>query len=896
METLETNLEEPSSDSSLSDDDIEIDDFIEEEDQTLQPLDTTTLQTLRFEGVEYEVLAERKRKALKERQPSESATTTTTTTGSKFEEMMEEMLPRRKKTRRNNNPKKKGRRKGSKNKLSPIISKKLGEANLYFAKRSYKDAIRVLEEVIKDAPNLSEAYLTLGLIYEEIGDKKKAVNIYMLALCSSTPKDDNSSLWKRLFVFSMEEGNVPQAGECLYRAVRADPKDLDLRFDLASFYNDHGNCFKSAKTYHRIVGVSPENASARIMAAKKYKECNKVEISVKILKDYIGSDTFEKTQSDYLGVVDELVGIHMENGEYVRAFRQIEQAHSVYERFDVCLAVKEVICHVHVGNVEKAEVIFKELVRENRADVLIMKRVADSYMNFEHYQIALKYYLLSLVGNENNGFVHHQIGRCYLSLKERAQAVESLYTAVRVMPDNIDARLTLASVLLEEKKENEAIALLSPPEDASSISETQANPWWDSGKIKLQLANIYHDTEMLEEFVGTILSSVQETLFLESLMQKVKKRKRLSTRVLSERVKVLDGHQANDFVFRSFRPIAPQSEMLKATRAKKQLEKKAALKDKEKAAVLAAGQDWHSDHSDDEPQGQAVKEPPLPKLLNDDEHYQLILKICKALDCLKRYLEALEIIDNTLGLPCSTLTIEKREELLSLKAQISLKAAYQVHAYDCAQRFVEQNPHSFGAWNCYYGVTSRLESRPSKHSKFLRKMRHRHTNFLPPMIIYGHQLTLINEHQSAAREYLKAYKLQPDNPLINLCVGTALINLSLGLRIQNRNRCFSQGFAFLYNNLRLCKNSQEAVYNIARAYHHVGLVTLAASYYEKVLATPEKDYLIPMFLNEDSSDPEILKPVTCNLRREAAHNLHLIYKESGALDLARQVLRDHCTL
>lgn len=29
----------------------------------------------------------------------------------------------------------------------------------------------------------------------------------------------------------------------------------------------------------------------------------------------------------------------------------------------------------------------------------------------------------------------------------------------------------------------------------------------------------------------------------------------------------------------------------------------------------------------------------------------------------------------------------------------------------------------------------------------------------------------ISHHQDAAREYLEAYKLLPENPLINLCVG-----------------------------------------------------------------------------------------------------------------------------
>lgn len=89
---------------------------------------------------------------------------------------------------------------------------------------------------------------------------------------------------------------------------------------------------------------------------------------------------------------------------------------------------------------------------------------------------------------------------------------------------------------------------------------------------------------------------------------------------------------------------------------------------------------------------------------------------------------------------------------------------------------------------------------------------------------------------------------------------------------------------------------QEALYNIARAYHHVGLVTLAASYYEKVLATDEKDYPIPKLPCENPDIGENRKPGYCDLRREAAYNLHLIYKKSGAFDLARQVLKDHCTV
>lgn len=68
----------------------------------------------------------------------------------------------------------------------------------------------------------------------------------------------------------------------------------------------------------------------------------------------------------------------------------------------------------------------------------------------------------------------------------------------------------------------------------------------------------------------------------------------------------------------------------------------------------------------------------------------------------------------------------------------------------------------------------RLENRYSKHYKFLHGMRIKLHDCVPPMIIVGHQLTMISQHQAAAREYLEAYKLMPESPLINLCVGTFL--------------------------------------------------------------------------------------------------------------------------
>ncbi|XP_058224439.1 uncharacterized protein LOC131333749 isoform X4 [Rhododendron vialii] len=865
-----------------------------------------------FERLEhaYEALAERKRKSLSQPHPdprffgSESPLKKSRQegfNGASMEEIMEVMNYGRRK--RSKKSRKRGRRKGSKNKLNPEVTRKLGDATLHYAHGRYEEAICALKEVIRVAPNLPDPYHTLGIIYSEIGDKKKALNFYMLA-AHLTPKD--SSLWKLLVPWSIEQGNAGQARYCLSKAITADPADMSLRFSRASLYVELGEYQKAAESYEQISRLCPENLEALktatmvvtsvLLAYSLYQKCGQKERSITILEDYLKS---HPSDAD-LVVVDLVASTCMNNGEHTKALQHIEHAHRVYcsgKELPLYLSIRAGICYVHLGDDEKAESIFSVLQRENVYEhPHLAREVADSLMALGHYKYALKYYMM-LEGIGEDGGLHLRIAQCYLSVSDRGRAIEYLYTALRVMEDSVDARLALASLLLDEDKQDEAISVLSPCKSTDSklgLNSDKTKPWWLNGKIKLELSRIYKTKGMTEAFVDAIFPSVRESLFLETIQQKVRAKKSLSKSVLSERVKVLDAHHTGD-VFQGFKPVASTSDLSKASRAKKLLQKKAMLKEAKKAAAMAAGLDWKSDNSDED-SPQAMRDPPLPNLLKDEEHHHLIIDLCKSLAALKRYWEAIEVINLTLKLASNTLSVEKGEELRSLGAQIAYNITDPSHGWDYARHVVNQNPYSFAAWNCYYKVVSRLENRYSKHNKLLHGMRVKYKDSIPPIIISGHQLSMISQHQAAAREYLEAYKSMPDSPLVNLCVGTALINLALGLRLQNKHRCLLQGLAFLYNNLRLCESSQEALYNIARAYHHLGLVTLAASYYEKVLAIHEKDYPIPKLPNENPVDMDNQNKNYCDLGREAAYNLHLIYKTSGALDLARQVLKDHCML
>ncbi|TQD85392.1 hypothetical protein C1H46_029080 [Malus baccata] len=845
----------------------------------------------RLLGADYEALAERKRKALVDSRPEGSVKKARREdlTGASMEEIMEAMNYGMQ--RRSRKSKKRGRRKGSTKKLTPEINRMLGEANLHYAFGRFEEAIPILTEVVKKAPDLPDSYHTLGIIHDNLGNELDALNCYRIAAFLA-PRDP--ALWELLFDRFNKRGNSHDAIYCLSRAISADPKNVSLKFDRASLYVKLGDYQKAAASYEQIVQACPDNVEALKTGAMMYERCGQQERSIQILEDYLRN---HPTEAD-LSVIDLMASILMENNSHKEALQHIEHAQLVFcseKEMPLAMTTKAGICHAYLGNMEKAESIFSALDEKSADNADMIAKVAESYMSLGHHSSALKYYLM-LKGNVefNNGFIIMKIAQCHLSLNDRVQAILCFYEALKTFEDDIEARLTLASILVEEAREDEAILLLSPSKILHRMDPQtdKSEPWWCNGKVKLKLCDIYRAKGMTKEFVDTIYHLVHASLSIESLQQKVKVKRRLTKTVLLERVKVLEDHQKENLLCRS-RPVAPASDLLKAARAKKLLQKKAKVKEDKRAEAMASGVDWQSDDSDDDPPEEIHKEPPLPDLLKDKEHNDLIIDLCKSLASLQRYCEALEIIN--LFLKATRNMSSVAEELRSLGAQIAYNTPDPEHGVNCVKYIADQHPYSNAAWNCYYKVITRLDDWYARHYKFLRNKRDKLKDCAPPSLISGHHFTKKSRHQDAVREYLEAYKLLPENPLINLCVGTALVNLALGHRLQNRHQCVAQGLAFLHSNLQLCEFSQEAFYNIARAYHQVGLVTLAAWHYDKVLAMQVKDYPMPKLPHEKSESAENKKLGYCDLRREAAFNLHLIYKKSGAVDLARTILRDHCT-
>ncbi|SCU95807.1 LAFA_0G02410g1_1 [Lachancea sp. 'fantastica'] len=165
-------------------------------------------------------------------------------------------------------------------------------------------------------------------------------------------------------------------------------------------------------------------------------------------------------------------------------------------------------------------------------------------------------------------------------------------------------------------------------------------------------------------------------------------------------------------------------------------------------------------------------------------------------------------------------------------------------------------------------VTNKKVDNPDK-----RKSPYLH--YIYAMLLYSSKGFLL------ALQYLN--RLQPElqfDPMVNLMMGLAHLHRSMQRLTAARHIQILHGFRFLYryHEIRSTKYSaierQEADYNIGRAFHLLGLFSIAVRYYDKVLG-----------------DYDDIK-----LKRHAAYNCVLIYSESGNTELANSLMEQYLSV
>ena len=305
-----------------------------------------------------------------------------------------------------------GKKKGRKTNRSipAAISELVGLANSAFFKKDFNTAIDLLEEAVRLAPGVAEPFHTLGAIYDEMGDQKRAIESLLLAV-HLTPSD--SALWKRIAVQSKNSGNIKQAAYCYSRCLRAlsssdqlTSNQRDCLWELGSCYAELGEFEKAAKNLRKLHAHIPEDPVICKELARCLYNLNEKAESVSFLEKAIATTTPDAH------LINMLCEVYLDLREWIKCGELLRQ-YLDFENLSVSPIDLVAKLGIAAANFDRFAAFLEPAIQTlNGADLDLVLPVADALIDNGKFDLAS--YLLQ--GAQNYQPIDSQIavrlGRC----------------------------------------------------------------------------------------------------------------------------------------------------------------------------------------------------------------------------------------------------------------------------------------------------------------------------------------------------------------------------------------------------------------------------------------------------------------------------------------------------
>jgi tetratricopeptide (TPR) repeat protein len=262
-----------------------------------------------------------------------------------------------------------------------------------------------------------------------------------------------------------------------------------------------------------------------------------------------------------------------------------------------------------------------------------------------------------------------------------------------------------------------------------------------------------------------------------------------------------------------------------------------------------------------------------------DSHY-----LDEAYACERKAIQTIELYISS--------NIAKIDRFRRLRARLYLLAlCFQNRDFDqlwaVSRHFIERysryaDPFIFAALLTGTGHLAASSAANQKVSKYFTRIATKHPDSFTFMMT-GHNMQIHRSFSHSVQRYFQCACASPNNPLAWLCLSVALLERAMQRRTENRHLQVVQSVAAMkrYEKLRNDAGEdwarQEALYNVGRAFMQLSLFHLA----------------VPLF--EQALDIKVVDP-KLDLSREIAYALSIIYTDTGATKLARQILIKHCTI
>ncbi|CAH1154636.1 unnamed protein product [Phaedon cochleariae] len=716
-------------------------------------------------------------------------------------------------------------------KLSPHLKGLMGEANLRYARGDLETAKKMCFEVIRQAPDAYESYLTLAQMYESTNSRKHKA--YLMLASHLAP--GNEAIACSLAELFTQDGDVDEAIKCYSRILLKKPRNLEIHMKRMQLLEQKGRTKTLLKAKQTMLKrISRNNHQQMVQLAMEiaaeYFELKNYAKAVEALQIPLRRIP-KKITRDVINMMLELLLISERLVECLDIFTQycgftfdltLNENNAIYlntytlpENVEIDLKMKFVSCLVRL----RAEHLFPDLINS----VLVLDNVetigdlyldvVDSLIQSNYPKEALKL-LVPLVKSQNFSLagVWLKYAEVLTTCEMLEQATEAYFTVMALAPSHVEILYPLAMLLLKQNKKSEALEVLS------------------------------------QELIGN----------------------RLDVAVLVEKMKLLKTIEDWDAYFQSAELLLsrhciivkyPEELHINLTRDTY----------KEKAVRLKKMRHLRNQDTEIETNFETIREPSL------EEEYEVYKDILQtAMD--RREFGVLQKF-TFMGL-CSKRFGKYFNEIYQMAFFSCLLNWDIFYGYTIIRDLIVRNTNNNLYWNWFGIMTSTADD--LRHIRFMDRSSYHH-----PEITVNRRLITAN-HNAAMGNFIPSinFFLKEFKRTNSAYSAFMLSVVILSYYFQRSTRCKKKVLAetitylFLnYTKLRTRFADQECFYNLGRMYHQLGVSYLAEYYYKKVFAV-QNSYL-DMY-------PEIL----C-LKREAAYNLHCIYKKNGNFTAARNILFEH---
>eukprot|EP00158_Paraphelidium_tribonemae_P007456 Partr_v1_DN28253_c1_g1_i2_m76049 putative General transcription factor IIIC, polypeptide 3 len=808
--------------------------------------------------------------------------------------------------------KRKGQRgppKGSRRskKLEIESQRDMGLANNAFLDGDYEAAVELLQNIIRRDPDVSEAYQTLAMVYEEMGESDKSLLFYM---CAAHLRPGDVELWRRNAEISHQHQLSEQAAYCYAKAINLEPSDKSLSEARAAILLDMGQVSKAIRVLLRCFVFQRGDVDLAQDIAKLYLEMNAAPKALMVYQNslrfrgFLEEKTFADMPLDNLNVYCELLIL---NRDFATATKILKIVLDAKQDLPIDLRVKLAVGLIHlncaVDATSSLEVLFQIALSEVPD---LYNEVAVAYHESSHWQDALN--LLRLIHNEIAQFQEPatwmRIADCYHQTGDFDRGCEFYQKFLGVFPHCIDVRFAYARCLEASGRFQQGADVRAA---ASSVSHVYNEMSLEIEKAVESLkARYYRDrktiyAEMLDlcEYTGnsqiTFDQASHAVTELKSLVvefesspcffPKKKRRGRIADPTAKAAKKLRNSNKRA--------PSLPTDIVESETEAESDT-------DNQSDAVSVDGD---AERSSTQNLG-----------LSYAEWFNVVMWYSRMSILYAKSMTF--VIDSgtvTTSTACGDVDavveeaayyLEKLSQVTYFMARSRFRDDYKMFAMAVAIECREYDQvfnqfrmlhlrHPESPWMLSASVQLFAEASdniefltvPASQKFYTRALR-RSQNKDPYILTTLGYILMLNRNFIMAMQFLaRAFHFLPNESVLALSLGVAQLQRSMQRKTANRNADVICAFAFLekYKTLRMQDSDnkqalkQEIHYNLGRAFHFIGASNLAIEQYERALEVKVENQEL-------------------DIKRECAYNLFNIYRYNGSMQLAKQTLIKHLTI